>query len=362
VIGYGDAFFMLTEFGALRPADVVCHHGSCLNGDMMRGLSISPEGSLRRVQAASARWIAGALALTAAASLVAMAGLLAIANRVHDDVPVLLAVKLPLLQSRPELIFGGESRTGYQVDPALAAQLIGKPRGAAVNIAYEAGEPLALLAAMRRKPDRFQKADVVVSVAPFLFNEGVRSAAVYPLDVVARLGVAEQMRSFLPLRTGTLIRYIREAFAAHLAAGQNVADLGAPPPALGLNIIDNTQPGDRWPAELGSHPHYANWDLSGPKARFEIGALCDMVGLTRKLTVVVPPWAPRYRRSGDPSWRDKDDSYTALVADAGRRCGFDVLNIRSIPGLQQDNYADEMHVNASGVPIYTRYIVSRLQR
>ena len=45
-----------------------------------------------------------------------------------------------------------------------------------------------------------------------------------------------------------------------------------------------------------------------------------------------------------------------------RRCGFEVLNIASIPGLEQGNYADEMHVNASGVPIYTRYLVSRLKR
>jgi hypothetical protein len=87
-----------------------------------------------------------------------------------------------------------------------------------------------------------------------------------------------------------------------------------------------------------------------------------MVALARRLTVVVPPWAPRYDRARDPSWRDKDDQYAALVVDAGRRCGFDVLNIQSIPGLDQGNYADEMHVNASGVPIYTRYIVSRLKR
>jgi hypothetical protein len=329
---------------------------------MMRGLSVPSKGSLLRVQAASARWIALALALTAAVWLAALAGLLAIADRVHDDVPALLAVKLPLLASRPELIFAGESRTLYQVDPVLAAQLIGKPVGSVVNIAYDAGEPLALLAAMHREPDRFKKAQVVVSVAPFLFNEGVRSAAVYPQDVVARLGVIEQMISFLPLRVGTLIRYIREAFNARLAADQRLADLGLQPAALGLKIIDRTQPEDRWPADIGSHAHYAGWDLSGPKARLEIAALCDMVALTKRLTVVMPPWAPRYDRSGDPSWRDKDDPYAALVADAGRRCGFDVLNIQSIPGLSQGNYADEMHVNASGVPIYTRYIVSRLKR
>jgi hypothetical protein len=333
-----------------------------LNGGMMRGLAISRPGPSPRVQAASARWIAAALLLSAMAWLAVLAGLLAIANRVHDDVPVLLAAKLPLLQSRPELIFAGESRTVYQIDPDLAAQLIGQPAGAAVNIAYDAGEPLALLAAMQRRPDRFAKAHVVVSVAPFLFNEGVRSAAVYPQDVAARLGVAAQLRTFLPLRFGTLIRFIREAFAARLAADQNVADLGSQPAGLGLRIIDRTQPDDRWPAEIGSHAHYANWDLSGPKARFEIGALCEMVALTRKLTVVVPPWAPRYDRARDPSWRDKDDQYAALVAEAGRRCGFDVLNIPSIPGLGQGHYADEMHVNASGVPIYTRYLVSRLQR
>jgi hypothetical protein len=329
---------------------------------MIRGLSLSHVTSLPRVQAASVRWIAAALVLTLAVWLATLAGLLALAHRVHDDVPVLLAVKLPLLQSRPELIFGGESRTVYQVDPNLAAQLIGKPPGSAVNLAYDAGEPLALEAAMRRLPDRFRSAHVVVSVAPFLFNEGVRSAAVYPQDVAARLGVGELMRSFLPLRVGTLIRFIREAFASRLAADQDAADLGAQPVAFGLKVIDRTQPEDRWPADLGSHAHYASWDISGPKARYEIGALCDMVAMTRQLTVVIPPWAPRYERAHDSEWRDKDDQYVTLVTEAGRRCGFDVLNIPSIPGLEQGNYADEMHANASGVPIYTRYLVSRLKR
>jgi len=313
------------------------------------------------MQAASAQWIAAALALTAVAWLAALAGLLALADRVHDDVPVLLAGKLPLLQSRPELIFAGESRTYYQVDPELAAQLIGKPRGAAVNLAYEAGDTLALEAAMRRAPDRFGDAHVVVSVAPFLFNAGVRSAAVYPLDVAARLGVFEKMRDFLPLRVGTLIRFIREAFNARLAADQHVADLGPRPAALGLKLLDFNEPDARWPADIASHGHYANWDLSGPKARFEISALCDMVALAKKLTVVLPPWAPRYDRAREPSWREKDDQYVALVTDAGHRCGFDVLNIQSVPGLAQANYSDELHVNASGVPIYTRYLMSRLK-
>jgi hypothetical protein len=329
---------------------------------MMRGLSISSLTSLPRVQAASARWIAAALGLTAVAWLAALAGLLAVAHRVHDDVPVMLAAKLPLLALRPELIFAGESRTVYQVDPSLAAQLIGKPAGSAINLGYDAGEPLAIEAAIHRMPDRFRGAHVVISVAPFLFNEGVRSAAVYPQDVAARLGVAELMASFLPLRVGTLIRFIREAFASRLVADQHIAETGAQPVAFGMDVIDHTQSDDRWPVDIGSHAHYANWNLSGPKARYEIGALCDMVALTRKLTVVIPPWAPRYDRARDSAWRDKDDQYIALVTDAGHRCGFDVLNIPSVAGLAQANYADEMHVNTSGIPIYTRYLMSQLKR
>src|SRR3954468_8924553 len=226
---------------------------------MIRGLSLPANRPSLRVQAVSARWIVSALALTAVVWLAALAGLLAVAKRVHDDVPVLLAVKLPLLQSRPELIFGGESRTVYQVDASLTAQLIGKPQGSAVNIAYDAGEPLALLAAMRRDPEKFRRAQVVVSVAPFLFNEGVKSAAVYPQDVAARLGVAEQMMTFLPLRVGTLIRFIREAFNARLAADQHLAELAPVPAAFGSKIIDHTQPEDRWPDEIGTHAHYVNW-------------------------------------------------------------------------------------------------------
>jgi len=307
-------------------------------------------------------WLFLTLALSVLVWLAALAGLLSLAHHVHDDVPALLAKKLPLLQTHPSLIFAGESRTEYQVDPVLAAQLTRKPPGDVVNIAYDAGEPLALLAAARREPDLFRDAHVVTSVAPFIFNEGVKSAAIYPLDVAARLSVAEQMTSFLPMRIGTLIRFIREAFAARLAADQDIAGHGPPPAAFGLVTIDRAQPEDRWPATIGAHGHYANWDLAGPKAQFEIGALCEMVKLTNKLTVVIPPWAPRYDRASDPTWRERDDQYVALVENAGRACGFEVINLPQITALAQTDYADEMHVTARGVPIYTRALVTRLSQ
>jgi hypothetical protein len=77
---------------------------------------------------------------------------------------------------------------------------------------------------------------------------------------------------------------------------------------------------------------------------------------------VVPPWAARYDRSTDAVWRDKESQIVDVVTEAGARCGFNVLNITGVPDLKTENFADEMHVNASGVPIYTRYLIEQLKR
>jgi hypothetical protein len=316
----------------------------------------------RDASTASARWIVMTLVLAVAAWVAGLAVLLAVANRVHVDIPRLLAIKLPLLNSKPELIFAGESRTAYGIDPVLAAQLLGQKPGYAVNIGYDAGEPLAVLAAARSQPEVFARAHVVISVAPFIFNDGVRSAGVYPQDVAARLSVGEQLVSFLPLRVGTLIRYIREAFDARLVQQERLAEAGPQPENYGITYISHTQAEGKWIARLGDHPHYANWDLSGPRARYETKALCDLAKLSRKLTVVIPPWAARYDRSFDADWRQRESQIVDLVTQDSVRCGFDVLNIPSVPNLKAENFADEMHVNAIGVPIYTRYLVEQLKR
>jgi hypothetical protein len=332
-----------------------------LNGVMARSNSIFFARPAPGVQADAARWIAGTLALTALVWLASFAGLLAISNRVHDDVPANLAAKLPLLQLRPELIFAGDSRTYYEVDPALASQLMGKPPGAAVNIAYEAGEPLAVLAAIRLEPERFEHARLVINLTAPILNEGVRTAGSNPQDVTARLGVSGQMATFLPLRIGTLIRFVREAFRSRLAADQHIADSGPLPPDFGLVKL-RSPPDYRWPGNISTHAYYAGWSLSGPKSRYEIEALCETVRLVRKLTVVFPPWAVRYDRNADPAWRDMEKESVALIEDAGRRCGFDVLDIQSVRGLTQENFFDEAHINDTGVPIYTRYLMTQLKR
>ena len=123
----------------------------------------------------------------------------------------------------------------------------------------------------------------------------------------------------------------------------------------------DSNPRYKWPDNLSSHAFYAGWDLSGPKVKYEIGALCAMVGRVRKLTVVSPPWAPRYDRAVDVAWAKMDREQVAITAEAGRRCGFDVLDIPSVPGLLQSHFSDEAHLNRAGIPIYTQYLMTLLK-
>ena len=132
-------------------------------------------------------------------------GLLAAANAVHQDVGPFLAEKLGLLDLRPGLIFAGDSRTEYQVDAELAARLMGRAPGYAVNIAVAAGDPVSLLAALRQRPDLIRGADFVVNVSPYHLNDGDRRELHYPMTAVARLKFGEQIRAFLPLHLRTLI-------------------------------------------------------------------------------------------------------------------------------------------------------------
>jgi hypothetical protein len=169
------------------------------------------------------------------------------------------------------------------------------------------------------------------------------------------------MTTFLPLRIGTLVRFIREAFRSRLAADQHIAETGPVPADFGLVRLKSL-PDYKWPDNISTHAFYAGWSLSGPKSRYEIEALCDMVKLVRKLTVVFPPWAVRYDRNADPAWREMEKESVALVESAGRRCGFDVLDIQSVPGLSQENFLDESHINDTGIPIYTRFLMTQLGR
>src|SRR5215468_9677319 len=160
--------FSVRDYARLLKELRLERHGFCRFTVAMPLTSAHSTWPKPRVLLRAQRWILGTLAMSAVFWLVALCR----SPRARQPGPSRhtgsSGGQTPLLKSRPTLIFAGESRTAYQIDPVLAAQPIGKPPGAVVNLGYDAGEPLALLAAMRRKPGAFRDADTVVSVAPFL--------------------------------------------------------------------------------------------------------------------------------------------------------------------------------------------------
>ena len=107
---------------------------------MAQGVSVSVRSPFQRVQVLSARWILGLLVLTAGAWLAGLAGLLAVANRVHDDIPLSLAVKLPLLEQRTvrRLHLGGiEYRQRTQVPIERCHLLVFSRRRRPIGMAME---------------------------------------------------------------------------------------------------------------------------------------------------------------------------------------------------------------------------------
>ena len=75
----------------------------------------------------------------------------------------------------------------------------------------------------------------------------------------------------------------------------------------------------------------------------------------------MPPWAARYDRARDDRWRLAEGQLATRIGEAAKRCGFDVLGVETVPGLVDAQFYDDMHVNASGVPAYTRYVVEHLK-
>ena len=250
----------------------------------------SIRGGARRVRGVAATasvWLAIVLVLATMIWFAAFAGLLAIARQIHVDIPPMFAAKLPLLRLGPRLIFAGESRTAFMVDPDLAARLLGQPPGYAVNIGFESGEPLAVLGAIDKLPDPFRSSHLVISIGAFHFNDGTRAASLYPVDVAARLPVWRLMTHFLPLRIGTLIRFIRNAFEARLASEQSVAVAAPPPERHGLQLLRGVMRPDQATSDNG---HYQNWSLAGPRAHYATQALCDMAKrVTRRCPGDVSP-------------------------------------------------------------------------
>jgi hypothetical protein len=328
------------------------------------------------VRLAAFRWALATCALTAAISSILFACLLLAAVRIHDDIGLQMGSKLQLLEHNPQMVFAGDSRTQEQVDPVLVAKLLGKPFGYAINIGAPGEDPIAIFAAVNRHVEQFRNVDLIVNLSPYNINDGIKRDFFFPSTVIARLGLLQQMRTFLPSHIDTLVWFIQDAFLdASYQHGfprlrsELASRLGFEPLAGQIVVEQPTSPGapQRYRDFLGSlvgpfegHPYYRDWQPSGVKAQSVRTALCALRPLVKRLFVVLPPWAPIKPMVQSTAWRDRDVEFERIVAAIAKECDFDFLPIGTIDNLSVEHFSDETHVNPVGAAIYTSYLLERL--
>jgi len=325
------------------------------------------------VEMSSLRWIVATGALAAVLAAVLFVGVVYVANRIHLDIIPALAPKLTLLDLEPALVFAGDSRTAQQVDPALVAEMLGKPRGYAVNIAAQGEDPAAVLAAARAAPGAFHHADLIMNLSPYHINDGSKREYFYSTPTIARLGLARELRTFVPSRPRTLVWYIQDTFDGAAAAAAPppppspavllAGNLGYTPVAGNIVVFGN---GHRYrdflTAEIRPyerHSYFDDWQPDGFKVAVVRSALCDLRPLVHRLVIVAPPWAPIADLTGG-AWRDRQQDFDRALGAIATACGFEFLAIDAIDGLGIGFFADEVHLNPEATPIYDSYLLRRL--
>jgi hypothetical protein len=309
---------------------------------------------------AAVGWVAGVLVLAALAFAAIFILLLVMARQVHTGIDPDLARRLFLLDHAPSLVFAGDSRARYQVDPLLVADLLGKRRGFAVNIAAVGGDATSLANAIDLTPERFRDADLVVSVSTFHVNDGALKDFYFATSLINRLTTPEQLRLFLPRYGGSLVRYIREAFESRLLMIRPAALDSAVEQRLGYAVPPPPGRTRRIGSVIHDGPYDRGWNPRGIKAHYVKEALCKIRRSVRRLVVYVAPFTPVFETVNDKIWNARMNEYYGLLERLGAECGFDVLIMRSVPGLTAKHFRDPTHITAEAVPIFTRHLIERL--
>lgn len=324
------------------------------------------------LESAALRWTAATCALTAALAALMFIAILNVANRIHVDIIPGLAAKLALLGLQPTLIFAGDSRTAHQVDAAMVARTLGKPRGYAINIGVVGADPAAVLAAARANPGAFTGSDLIMNLSPYHINDGIKQSYFYSSATISRLGLVRELGTFLPSDGRTLVWYIQDAFegaawarpAPAAAASLRDGNLGYEPlPGAITRFGDTPHYRDFLGSEVGAyegHPYYRHWQPDGFKLAVLESALCDLRPLVHRLVVVSPPWAPIPQFIESPTWRSRESNFRRTLDALAAACGLEFMPIEHVDGLEIGHFSDETHLNPEGASIFDAELLRRL--
>tara|TARA_R110002110_G_scaffold260260_4_gene476040 strand:+ start:23575 stop:24534 length:960 start_codon:yes stop_codon:yes gene_type:complete len=308
------------------------------------------------------RWVALYILLPLVAFLPIMALLLSILGTAFYDPNA--GKRSGRLTHNPELIFAGDSRSERGLDPATAERVLGWPEGKAANIAVAAGDPPEVLQTVLAYPDHFTDATVIVSMSPFMLNNGLKQGGYYTYAMMAETNPVQLLMEFLPNNPSMLFGYVFDQIRIQVAGRPKphiLRDLAGQPITETRytaveKIYNGAVPalGGRW---------YKDWRVDGPRKDVVEQSLAELRDRVGRLIVIQAPFAPTYQKavkSSDAvdagSIREFDATMTAIAARLGityRSFAFDDI-------WKDEDFYDATHLNLLGSKRFTEHLVKEL--
>lgn len=267
-----------------------------------------------------------------------------------------LSDKEYLLSTYPKVIFAGDSRAAFQLNPLVAAKALGLDKGDVVNIGGGHGDLVAVDNLAQKYPEIFQSAILVVSVSLFQMNEGARDPHYYPAPMMARMTLWEQLTLFFPSHLDTLVDYYRYSISGIMGTGLPLQKLF--PETNGYTVATHDIDVAKMHTNAATHPWYKKFDLDGRKARYFEEALVSLKPRVKALFIYTGAFAPVYiaQIRNEPIYR-YEQMFQAKVAGLCAKHGISFRNFSEETRLPADGYADEMHLNDKGADVFTRIVV-----
>lgn len=267
--------------------------------------------------------------------------------------------KVYLLEQHPAVIFAGDSRAQRQLDPLYFTSQIDADR-VAVNIAVEAASVMSIAQTIDRYPEVFESAAVVLSVSSAQVNEKAFNGGSFPMPMIARLSIPEQVLRFSPDNLDVLKIYYRRAFKdLRKSLTGRLKSRRDDESTLGFRPIDQVWDvsGVSRARQEAVHHWRAPIVLGGHKTKLFEQALLDVDSKVGKLVVFNGPVAPSYRKlMHGSSLINNEIVFERYMSDLCRKRGIPFEGYAFDDRFLDEDFYDPYHLNVTGAEKLTRIV------
>ena len=265
-----------------------------------------------------------------------------------------LSDKLYLLERSPVLIFAGDSRAHRQLSPLVAAPLLDLPTDKVANIAVTGGNITDLSEVMRRNPNKFKEANVLISLSVLCLNDGVLDNTSVTDSVLSKMSLWEQIYYFLPEHFSTFSRYYKNIIKGGRKRKEADREHNGYLPIDRVFSFD-----DNWTEGINNY-WFQNWNVRGFKYRIMRNELKTVKELAGAVYVYAGPYAPSVLDDIARSKADvlsKKQEFDQTMKQICSELGIPFISYFGDRTFSDEQFYDGVHLNANATSAFTPKII-----